>query len=204
MTKKWHKFWNKTDAKIISHFIYVYISRQDSLVSRGMLIKVLKFHISYFQQFFISILFHKSPQSLSSYPNFQYHLCSKQLWGLKAWKACPVSRTPHSNAREWQIQILYQMWWVIKKYSMTITSHEWHGISNHWHLNSLFKSLLSLTAKKTQKQDLPFVKESTSDQWIPQTKGQLCWEYFHVMIVSWLYDLPQLFIFMAMIISGVA
>ena len=32
---------------------------------------------------------------------------------------------------------------------IAVTSHEHHGISNHWQINSFFKSLLMLTSKKT-------------------------------------------------------
>ena len=88
-------------------------------------------------------------------------------------------------------------WFLINH--ITGKSYKWHGVLNHWQLHCLFNCFQAYIKEnicfvvfrhistKTSKLWIndPLWGESTSDQGIPLTKGQLGRKWFHVMMSSW-------------------
>ena len=52
---------------------------------------------------------------------------------------------------------------------ITVTSHERHGVLNHWQLLFLLESFIYFLNISVT---VPFYAESIRNQWIPHTKGQ--------------------------------
>ena len=78
--------------------------------------------------------------------------------------------------------------------NITVRSHESQNVWNHQSLNQMFKQLFLLTSKETSRTGItvPLWGKTTNDQWIPNTKGQSCGKYFHVMTSSWNRSLEYL------------
>ena len=65
-----------------------------------------------------------------------------------------------------------------------ITSHERQGVSNHWQLNCLFKSVFKLTWSKKLRITILLSGKPISDQWIPLTRFQKWGKHFNIMVTS--------------------
>ena len=81
---------------------------------------------------------------------------------------------------------VYHKFTVLYVHPLQLSYKEHHAVSNHQQLNCLFSRLFMLTPKKTSKLHItgPLWGESTSDGWIPLTKGQWFGSYQHVPVTS--------------------
>ena len=68
--------------------------------------------------------------------------------------------------------------------SITVMSYEHHDILNHWQVNCLFNSLFRLTSNNSLRICISgsLWGESTTDWWIPLSKGQLCGKCIHYIM----------------------
>ena len=130
------------------------------------------------------------PRSMSSNGIHELSLY-KPYWSWKLWGAFGMSQSIRAHCSPCFVMFRYRLILslscrVVSLAQQSTTKCEqcaWYfnitmtslGVSNYWQPDCLSNSLLRLTSKKTSRIHItgPLWRESTSDQWIPLTKGQL-------------------------------
>ena len=111
------------------------------------------------------------------------NFCNWPLWPKDYWLAEVVVVTTSSAASDYKVVNVTTIPFMLSAgvCSITVMSNERQDISIHPPIDCLLKSLKADIKENFQApHHWPFVREYTSDRWIPFTKGQWCGKRFSV------------------------